>query len=388
MQWEVPGYERRTRIGRGAWGEVWLATDASTRQLVALRKLDTEDVVLEVGRRAALLRGIGSGHLVRVRVVGNPLVLDYAPGGSLASLLERRGQLSVGEVVTALGPLAVALSAAHDRGLAHGRISAKEVLLTADGKPLLDGLCLSFLYDAGSQPSDDVQALARLARQLLPDQVPPAVQSAIDAALEPGAGCSAAVFGQALLASCQAEPLAGLTVPDPPVLLSLPLMPPPAPTRSRRPLLLALAVGSALVAAVFLSFVRSVGEPAPAPTDWRLVLLRLDHARGAAFAAGDPSALARVYVPGSAALMADRQAMATLAEGRRSVSGLRHDLKSLRVGNEGPLRVELHVTEALAAHSLTDQTGAVIQRPTGPVVARVVVLRRTSGGWRVEQISA
>ncbi len=42
--------------------------------------------------------------------------------------------------MTALVPLAEALDLAYGHDLVHGRVSATTVLLTAEGKPLLDGL--------------------------------------------------------------------------------------------------------------------------------------------------------------------------------------------------------------------------------------------------------
>jgi len=70
-------------------------------------------------------------------------VLDHAPGGSLATLLARRGSLEPGEVVTIGAPLAQALAAAHSRGLVHGDVSPANVLFTADGMPLLSDLGLA-----------------------------------------------------------------------------------------------------------------------------------------------------------------------------------------------------------------------------------------------------
>ncbi|MDP9437093.1 MAG: protein kinase, partial [Actinomycetota bacterium] len=113
----LPGLEVLDRLGSGA-GEVWRARDRGTGELVVVRRV--EPAVLEDGRlggEADVLRELDTPHLVRVRAVladegATWLVLDHAPGGSLAALLRRRGRLDAGEVVTVGVPLAEALAAA------------------------------------------------------------------------------------------------------------------------------------------------------------------------------------------------------------------------------------------------------------------------------------
>ena len=387
MDWEVDGFDLLELIGFGGLGEVWRALDRGSGQVVALRRLDLPDALEEVRQRAAVLRSIPVDHLVRVRsITADAVVLDHAAGGSLASLLTQRNQLTPGEVVTVVGPLARALAAVHERGLVHGRISLREVLLTRDGKPLLDGVALSFLYDE-RQPTDDVRQLAELARLLLGDgDAPRPLLEAIAAAVEPHSASTAADLGTALLASCPAEPLAGLVPADPPVPLTL--TPPAEAPRphSRR----WIAVAALMVLAAAATVMRHSTPEATAPTAqqepaWRQVLDGLDQARAAAFAAGDPQALAQVYVPGSAAFLADRKAMAQLGEGV-TASGLRHTVLSLRADRANPLETDLHVTEALSGYDLIGPGTRVSHRPPGPTLTHVVALRRTSDGWRVERV--
>ena len=89
-----------------------------------------------------MLAGVQHPHVVRLRGVHGVddalvLVLDLAPGGSLARLLATRGTLSPGEVVTLGVPLAQALAAVHAQGLVHGDVTPANVLFAADGRPLL-----------------------------------------------------------------------------------------------------------------------------------------------------------------------------------------------------------------------------------------------------------
>ena len=142
--WSLPGYDVQAMVGFGSTGEVWRARELATGDTVALKRLreGADPLALEALRReASLLRTLDTPYVVRLRaVVGDVLVLDHAPGGSLATLLVRRGTLDAGEVVTIAGPLASALACAHGLGLVHGDVSPANVLFTSDGMPLLADL--------------------------------------------------------------------------------------------------------------------------------------------------------------------------------------------------------------------------------------------------------
>jgi len=72
--------------------------------------------------------------------------------------------------------------------------------------------------------------------------------------------------------------------------------------------------------------------PAPAveSTDWSAVLSALDTTRDAAFADGDGSALDDVYLPGSAALAADRLTLDRLVAAGQRAQGLQLRLLSVQ----------------------------------------------------------
>ncbi len=145
--WTLPGFEVKELLGFGATGEVWRAKETATGETVALKRLraDADPAAVQaLHREATVLRSLDTPYVVRLReVVGDTLVLDHAPGGSLAALLSRRGDLQPGEVVTVAAPLAAALAVAHAAGLVHGDVSPSNVLFTADGMPLLSDLGLA-----------------------------------------------------------------------------------------------------------------------------------------------------------------------------------------------------------------------------------------------------
>jgi eukaryotic-like serine/threonine-protein kinase len=141
----LPGYDVQELLGFGATGEVWRAVEQASGEQVALKRLRAGAPAAAADalrQEAALLRSLDTPHVLRLRaVVGEAadtvLVLDHAAGGSLASLLARRGSLDPGEVVTVAGPLGQALAAAHARGLVHGDVTPSNVLFTGDGMPVL-----------------------------------------------------------------------------------------------------------------------------------------------------------------------------------------------------------------------------------------------------------
>src|SRR5438067_2251707 len=142
--WQLPGYEVLELVGFGGSGEVWQARVADTGEVVALKRLRSADAVARerLRREAAVLSSVAGEHVVRVRdvVVSDAdavLVMDFAAGGSLATVLSVRGQIAGPEVVTLLGPLAMALADAHDRGIVHGDVSPANIVFAADGRPLL-----------------------------------------------------------------------------------------------------------------------------------------------------------------------------------------------------------------------------------------------------------
>ena len=214
--WSLPGYDVQELVGFGATGEVWRARELSTGDTVALKRLKAgadPDAVQALRHEACLLATLDTPYVVRLRaVVGEGaeavLVLDHAPGGSLATLLARRGSLEPGEVVTIGAPLAQALAAAHAVALVHGDVSPANVLFTAGGMPLLADLGVSRIVGerlatvdgtahyldpavaAGGDPdaAADVWALAALCHHLLAGMPPHEGDSV-------GAVLSAAVTG-------------------------------------------------------------------------------------------------------------------------------------------------------------------------------------------------
>jgi eukaryotic-like serine/threonine-protein kinase len=210
---EVPGFAVGRLLGAGGSASVWLAREQRTGRDFALKcfrtgvggpkgaETMTEDAVR---REIRILSVLDHPHLVKahdaVRLAGLPegrtaLVMDYAPGGSLAAVVASRGRLSVGETVTVLTPVAQALAYLHSRGFTHSDVSPGNVLFTGQGKPLLSDVGVARMLgdpegasgsgtpgfvdpapvDAvrGLQPERDVYSTAALGWFCLTGQAPP-----------------------------------------------------------------------------------------------------------------------------------------------------------------------------------------------------------------------
>ncbi|NQD87400.1 serine/threonine protein kinase [Paenarthrobacter sp. CM16] len=163
----VPGYGTSRLLGQGSTSTVWLVTRSSDDARFALKcprpgaRMEASGILEEVMREVGHLSALKHQHLIQVHDVvplegGSAgslgIVMDYAPGGSLANLIAGRGRLHVGETVTILTPLAQALAYLHAQGTVHGDVAPGNILFTADGKPLLADLGIASMV-GGDQPN-------------------------------------------------------------------------------------------------------------------------------------------------------------------------------------------------------------------------------------------
>jgi len=141
----IDGYTDIERIGRGGLGDVYRATRVSTGATVAikvLRDVSDESVAWHRTRRelTALVALAGHANVIQLLEVldlpaGPALVMEYAPGGSVAELMLRRdGPLTVGETVLVGRQTATALVAAHAQGIVHRDVKPQNLLIDAFGQ--------------------------------------------------------------------------------------------------------------------------------------------------------------------------------------------------------------------------------------------------------------
>ncbi|MGL5824739.1 MAG: hypothetical protein ACRCYU_07955 [Nocardioides sp.] len=117
------------------------------------------------------------------------------------------------------------------------------------------------------------------------------------------------------------------------------------------------------------------------------VLRAWDQRRAAAYAAGDPMALARLYLPGSAAGVNDRRLLARYVRRGLTVDNMRTQILSVEVLAHAGDSLTLLVTDRLASAVAVSDTDR-IRLPRDQANTREIELRRVSETWLVAEVRA
>jgi eukaryotic-like serine/threonine-protein kinase len=139
-----PRYKGAKRIGRGAMGEIYRATDTTLGRAVAIKLLaqryaEDEAIRARFTREAlSAARLSGAPNVVTIFDVGEwndrPfIVMEYLGGGSLDEKLQAEGAQPAGRALDWLGQAARALDAAHAEGVVHRDVKPANLLLDRHG---------------------------------------------------------------------------------------------------------------------------------------------------------------------------------------------------------------------------------------------------------------
>jgi eukaryotic-like serine/threonine-protein kinase len=403
-------------------------------------------------RESALLRRLEHENVVRLRAVldladgDRAVVTDLAAGGSLAALVQRRGALPVGEVVTVAVGLARGLAAAHAHGFVHGRLTARAVLFGADGRPQLADLGLdTLLGPAGDDPpglpvypspADDVAALGEVLRYALRGGAPGPVTGGpllgvLQACLAADPQDRPTAHRVALLALEAALPApvelldvaAGESRAEAPIAAArqsradAPIAGGPAPHGRRATRTAGVVAGGVLTAAALtagafalalhgggVAAAPSVGRPvgpasrpvaasgsvavpplaAGGAAAAAVAVPALATARAHALSTPSEAALALVDAPRSAADAVDRAFVHRLGSRGLRLSGLSFAVSSVRPLTSGAGGATVEVRVATSGYAQVRADGSVAQR-VPPTPARTVrlTLVPTPSGWRI-----
>lgn len=157
-------YNLIRRIGRGAFGVVWLAERQSTiaAMQVALKLPRDEDIDLEAFKQEAVIWVHASGHANVVSLIDADvydeqfvIVSEYVPDGSLASWLKRHGGKapSTEAACAIIDGVLAGLAHLHERRIIHRDLKPDNILMQGD-TPRLADFGIARLLRSGSYSSN------------------------------------------------------------------------------------------------------------------------------------------------------------------------------------------------------------------------------------------
>ena len=201
---ELKGYRLGQKLGEGAFGEVFIATQPSVDRQVAIKVVrrelaDNVGFIQRFEAEAQLIARLEHPNIVPLydywREPGGAfLVMRYLRGGSAEQLLAERGPLGPDQVVRIVAQIGAALAAAHAAGVVHRDVKPSNVLfdeldnayladfgIAVDGPPAGNSPGVSGpprysspeqLVGGAVSPSMDVYSLGVVAFELLTGEAP------------------------------------------------------------------------------------------------------------------------------------------------------------------------------------------------------------------------
>ena len=129
-------------IGKGAFGSVYLSLNLHTGELMAVKHLDVAEVSSRernaLENEVSMMKGLWHPNIVRYLGVDSSsdalaIFLEYVPGGSLRSLLDKFDKLEEAIVRLYSRQILLGLEYLHGNSIAHRDIKAANVLVSNDG---------------------------------------------------------------------------------------------------------------------------------------------------------------------------------------------------------------------------------------------------------------
>jgi Protein kinase domain len=154
-------YEVQDFIGQGAMGVVYRAYHAQLERTGAIKVMQAispdPDTVARFRREAQAIAKLRHPNIVDVYDFGEHngtpyMIVEYVPGGSLASRMEK-GPLDSTTAIRYLRGIASGLDYAHNHGVVHRDVKPANVLMTNDESPVLADFGLAKLLEGSSLKS-------------------------------------------------------------------------------------------------------------------------------------------------------------------------------------------------------------------------------------------
>jgi len=143
-KWQLADFEIGKPLGRGKFGNVYLAREKKSKYIVALKvlfksQLVTNSVHHQLKREIEIQSHLRHSNILRLfgyfyddsRVY---LILEYAQRGELYSLLRKIGRFEEKQAAVYLSQLIEALRYCHERNVIHRDIKPENILIGAKGE--------------------------------------------------------------------------------------------------------------------------------------------------------------------------------------------------------------------------------------------------------------
>jgi serine/threonine protein kinase/DNA-binding SARP family transcriptional activator/WD40 repeat protein len=223
---QLRGYLVGERIGGGAFGSVFRATQPSIGREVAIKVIKRELIddpvfVRRFEAEAQLVASLEHAHIVPLydywrEPSGAYLVMRFLRGGSVEDRL-RRGSVSLADVTRLVEGVGSALALAHNRGVVHRDIKPSNLLFDETGDAFLAdfGIAVTVVGSGTTQddaghfdPLDDQQAFAIVLHRMLGGEAnPPETTSAAASPPGPPDRQRSHAVNDVLARACAADPM-------------------------------------------------------------------------------------------------------------------------------------------------------------------------------------
>eukprot|EP01065_Artemidia_motanka_P044046 TRINITY_DN6211_c0_g1_i1.p1 TRINITY_DN6211_c0_g1~~TRINITY_DN6211_c0_g1_i1.p1 ORF type:complete len:543 (+),score=166.99 TRINITY_DN6211_c0_g1_i1:57-1685(+) len=133
-------------LGRGAFGTVYMGLDTVTGELVAVKEIvfkdasqDMKEQISRVAKEIQLMKRLEHDNIVRYLGAGRrdtllQIFMEYVPGGSLRSIVDKFGRLAERVSRRYIGQMLAGLAYLHGEGVVHLDVKGDNALLGVTGE--------------------------------------------------------------------------------------------------------------------------------------------------------------------------------------------------------------------------------------------------------------